>query len=507
MTRRLLNRLTALEVQHLSKPGKYADGGGLNLIIGTRGQKRWAYIYTRHGRRFELGLGAVRDVPLAAARTQATEYREALAVDKDPRSVRQAAERRTTFGDYAAAYLETMTPTWRNPKHAQQWVMTVTVYAAPLHKKLIHEIVTDDVVRVLKPRWLETPETADRLRGRIEKILDSAKAMGLRDGDNPARWRGHLDQILPKRRSRGRGHHTALPFEQLPDFLQKLGERSGDAARALEFTILTAARTREVIGARWEEFDLDEGLWTVPGERMKAAKDHRVPLSAPAIALLKRIGRKTGSAFVFTQGPKKKPLSNMAMAMILRRMDVLVTVHGFRSSFRDWAAETTNFSNEVCEMALAHAIPGKSEAAYRRGDLFLKRRRLMEQWGRFCAGTPETSVAAGPEVLPQGLYPTEEERTSLLALLSHARCALCGSGWGDPCRSPDDAALPWGQSHDRRFMRLVEDWSLTSDGDLATTLASAKVSSQASKAATVKLEIVRRALSPAAWLDYLASAV
>ena len=185
MTRRLLNRLTALEVQHLTEPGKYADGGGLNLIVGTRGQKRWVYIYTHHGRRFELGLR----VPLATARAQATEYREALAADKDPRSIRQAADRRITFGDYAAGYLETMAPTWRNPKHAQQWVTTVTKYAAPLHKKLIHEIVTDDVVRVLKPRWLETPETADRLRGRIEKILDSAKAMGLRDGDNPARWR------------------------------------------------------------------------------------------------------------------------------------------------------------------------------------------------------------------------------------------------------------------------------------------------------------------------------
>ncbi|WP_454884960.1 tyrosine-type recombinase/integrase [Sphingomonas oryzagri] len=507
MTRRTLNRLTAVEIQNLRTPGKYADGGGLCLIISANGLKRWSYIYTRHRRRFELGLGTARDVTLAAARAKAAEYREALAADKDPRSVKRSAERRVTFGDYAKEYLELMSPTWRNPKHVQQWVMTVTKYAAPLHKRLLHEITTEDVVRVLRPRWLVTPETADRLRGRIEKILDSAKAMDLRDGDNPARWRGHLDQILPPRRKLGRGHHAALAFDKLPSFMDDLRRRDWGAARALEFVILTAARTKEVVGARWSEFDLGERVWTVPASRMKAGRSHRVPLSAQAISILEQIEPKDGEAPVFTEGRYGKPLSNMAMPMILRRLGKPVTVHGFRSTFRDWAAETTNFPNEVCEMALAHAIQGKSEAAYRRGDLFLKRRGLMEQWGRFCSGAAEQPVVGGLNALAEGLYLIEEERIALHGLLSNARCALCGSGWGDPCRATDDTEIDWPHSHDRRFLRLVEDWALASDSELGNALSSSKAGAQPPKAAILKLEIARRSLSPPAWIEYLAMAV
>lgn len=507
MTRRVLNRLTAIGIQHLNTPGKYTDGGGLSLIIDEQGHKRWTYIYTRRGRRFELGLGSARDVSLAAARLKAAELREAQANDQDPKSVKRAAERHTAFGAYAAEYIELMKPTWRNEKHVAQWEMTIGKYAAPLHKKLIHEITTDDVVRVLRPRWLQTPETADRLRGRIEKILDSAKAMGLRDGDNPARWKGHLDQILPKRRARGRGHHSALPYDAMSAFMADLDTRAGDAGQALAVTILTAARTTEIIEARWLEFDLAEKVWIVPASRMKAAKEHRVPLSPQALAILERRGPRQDNSLVFTQGTSRNPLSNMAMAMLLRRMGIGVTVHGFRSTFRDWAAETTNFPNEVCEMALAHAIPGKSEAAYRRGDLFLKRRRLMEQWGRFCAGARDEVVTGGLHNLPDRLYPDETERGALLSALTNARCALCGAGWGDLCRAPDDTPLSWSQSHDRRFMRLVEDWALASDADLVTALAQAVRQDQAPRAAVVKLEMARRSLTPAAWGDYLARAV
>lgn len=503
MTRHVLNRLSAAEVQSLKTPGRYVDGGGLHLIIDETGHKRWTFRYTRSGKRLDLGLGRVQDVPLASARSKAAEYREANAAGIDPKALRDEADRNVTFGDYADGYIETMRPSWRNAKHADQWVMTLTKYAAPLRGKLIHEITTSDVVAVLKQRWQKTPETAERLRGRIESVLDSAKALGLRDGDNPARWRGHLDQVLPRRRRLGRGHHAALPFDCMAAFMTDLRERPGLAAKALAFTILTAARTSEVLEARWEEFDIGDALWTVPGTRMKAGRDHRVPLSPQAIAILSGLDQRGCDGLVFSR-TGRKPQSIMAMAMVMRRMEETATVHGFRSTFRDWAAEVTNFPNEVCEMALAHSIPGKAEAAYRRGDLFLKRRRLMEQWGRYCTGVQEQTSAGDRSVGIPAL--DEAERESIHALLANARCPLCGSGWGDPCRTANDALLDWSQSHEHRYSRLVADWQLATDQDLVEQLAAARGGAQIAKIGVIKLELARRSLTPSAWVRFAVGA-
>jgi integrase len=290
-----------------------------------------------------------------------------------------------------------MRPSWRNAKHAAQWEMTLREYAAPLRPLSVDKIVTDNVLSVLKPIWSIKPETASRLRGRIERVLDAAKAQGLRSGENPARWRGHLDQLLPKRQQLTRGHHAAMNYGGLAAFMANLRGREGTAARALEFAILTAARSGEVLGACWDEFDLERAVWTVPASRMKAGREHRVPLSKSALKILKALQQVRAGGFLFlgqklstTGAETGTRLSDMALEMVLRRMGIKnATVHGFRSSFRDWAAETTNFPNEVCEAALAHVIGNKAEAAYRRGDLFNKRRKLMEAWADYCA-TPKT---------------------------------------------------------------------------------------------------------------------
>jgi len=283
-----------------------------------------------------------------------------------------------------------MRPAWRNAKHASQWEMTLREYAAPLRRLPVDKISTDDVVSVLKPLWNDKPETASRLRGRIERVLDAAKAQGLRSGENPARWRGHLDQLLPRRQRFTRGHHAAMPYAAVPAFLHDLRARQATAALALEFAVLTAARSGEVLGGRWDEVDLDRAIWTVPASRMKAGREHRVPLSKRAMEILKAIHECRNGDYVFPGQKPGKPLSVMALEMVLRRMKIDdVTVHGFRSSFRDWAAECTNFPNEVCEAALAHVIGNKAEAAYRRGDLFDKRRKLVDAWAAYCS-TPQT---------------------------------------------------------------------------------------------------------------------
>jgi integrase len=269
--------------------------------------------------------------------------------------------------------------------------MTLRDYAAPLRRLPADKITTDDVLSVLKPVWNTRPETASRLRGRIERVLDAAKAHGLRSGENPARWRGHLDQLLPKRQQLARGHHAAMSYADLPAFIEDLQAREGSAARALEFAILTAARSGEVLGASWEEFDLEGAAWTVPATRMKAGREHRVPLSRRALKIVRAMHDIREGDFVFAGQKPGSPLSVMALEMVLRRMKIDdATVHGFRSAFRDWAAECTNFPNEVCEAALAHVIENKAEAAYRRGDLFEKRRKLMDAWGTYCT-TPKAS--------------------------------------------------------------------------------------------------------------------
>ena len=382
---RQINRLNARAVATLTEHGRHADGGGLYLSISPNGGRRWVFLYRWHGKPTEIGFGSARDVTLARARELAKDARGRLAERINPKEARKPMEG-ATFGECADRLIATMRPSWRNGKHAAQWEMTLGQYAAPVRRLPAHAITTDDVLSVLKPLWNEKPETASRLRGRIERVLDAAKAQGLRSGDNPARWRGHLDQLLPKCPRLTRGHHAAMSYGDVPAFIGDLQSRRATAALALEFTILTAARSGEVLGARWDEFDLERAVWTVPAYRMKAGREHRVPLSTRALKIIKALHQADGGVFLFAGHKPGKPLSGMALEMVLRRMKRDdVTVHGFRSAFRDWAAECTHFTNEVCEAALAHTVTNKVEAAYRRGDLFEKRRRLMEAWAAFCS--------------------------------------------------------------------------------------------------------------------------
>ena len=388
---RSINKLSARAVETLKALGRYSDGGNLYLSISANGGRRWVFMYRFGGKQREMGLGSASraGTSLARARELAAEARIALAAGLDPLEARQAriqAERIVpSFGECADTYIETHRNSWRHEKHLAQWRMAVTTHCAPIRAIPIDKIDTEAVLKVLKPIWERLPETAKRLRGRIEKVLDAAAVRGFRTGDNPARWRGHLQNLLAKPKTLTRGHHAALPYEKLPDFLAQLRCRQSIAAQALEFAILTACRSGEVLGARWEEIDLDKAVWVIPGSRMKAGKEHRVPLSARAVAILTALQEMRTSDFVFPGNASGKPLSGMAMAMQLRRMKADdITVHGFRSTFRDWASETTSFPHEVCEQALAHAIGNKTEAAYRRGDLFEKRRKLMEAWAAYC---------------------------------------------------------------------------------------------------------------------------
>jgi integrase len=382
---RKINRLNARLVATVTKLGRHADGGGLYLSISPNGGRRWVFLFRWHGKPTEIGFGSARDVTLARARELASQARTKLAEGVNPKDARKATEG-ATFGECADRYIEAMRPSWRNEKHAAQWEMTLRDYAAPLRRLPVDKITTDDVLSVLKPLWNEKPATASRLRGRIERVLDAAKARGLRSGENPARWRGHLDQLLPKRQQLTRGHHAAMNYTELPAFMSDLRARQATAAQALEFAILTAARSGEVLGARWDEFDLDRAVWTVPATRMKAGREHRVPLSPRALKIVKAMHEARNGDFVFPGQKQGKPLSVTGLHTVLRRMKIEgATVHGFRSAFRDWAAECTNCPNEVCEAALAHVIENKAEAAYRRGDLFDKRRELMEAWAVYCA--------------------------------------------------------------------------------------------------------------------------
>ena len=376
-------------MQHTAKPGRHSDGGGLYLFISPGGRRRWIFRYARAGKTVEMGLGSAGKggVTLASARELAAEARRVLTAGGNPleakRSAAGASATAPNFGTVADGYVELMRPSWRNAKHAWQWQATLTSYAAPIRHLGVDRVGTDDVLSVLRPIWQGKPETAQRLRGRIERVLDHAKARGLRSGENPARWRGHLDQLLPKRQRLSRGHHKALPYDRVADFCQELRTRDAVAARLLEFTILTAARSGEARGGRWDEFDFAKALWTVPASRMKAGREHRVPLSERAVAIVEEMSGIRVGDYVFPSR-NSRPLSDMAMLKLLQRMGHHdITVHGFRSAFRDWAAETTSFPHEVCEMALAHAVGSKVEAAYRRGDLFEKRRGLMEAWSVF----------------------------------------------------------------------------------------------------------------------------
>lgn len=382
-----LNKLTARGVTSITKPGRHGDGGGLYLVVDKSGAKRWVFLYRRDGTLREMGLGGLKSVPLARARELAGQAREKLQAGVDPIAAKNSAPVIVpTFGEEADDFIGAMAPQFRNAKHLDQWKMTLKVYAKPLRSKRVDEITTADVLEVLKPIWLTKPETAARLRGRIERVLDAAKAKGHRSGENPALWRGHLDKLLPKRKKLSRGHHAAMPYMDVPAFIGDLRQRDAMAARALEFTILTAARTGETFGATWKEIDVEAALWTVPAERMKAGRDHRVPLTPRVVEILTELADlgTEPNAYVFPGQKGGRPLSVMAMDMILRRMKVDFTVHGFRSSFRDWSGNETAFPRDLAEAALAHVVGDQTERAYRRSDALEKRRKLMTAWANFC---------------------------------------------------------------------------------------------------------------------------
>jgi integrase len=407
---RVGNKLTALSIKNATKPGLYGDGHGLYLQVSQFGTKSWLFRFMLNGTARKMGLGALHTVSLAEARKRAAAARLAVHDDEDPIEARTAsrtaresaakveAAKAITFAQCAEAYIAANQAGWKNRKHRDQWVATFNptkrgrktfpAATAAINDLPIHSIDTGLVLKAIEPIWTSTPETASRVRGRIEAVLNWATTRNYRSGENPARWRGHLNNVLPNRtKVRRVAHHSALPFADAPAFMAALRSRFSISARALEFTILTAARTGETILATWAEFDLDAGVWIVPAERMKAEREHRVPLSNRTIEILRSLPR--AGKFVFPGAMAAKPLSNMAMLQLLRGMrDDGITVHGFRSTFRDWAAERTAYPNHVIEMALAHAIGDKVEAAYRRGDLFDTRRRLMDAWADYCASVP-----------------------------------------------------------------------------------------------------------------------
>ena len=401
---RTLNRLSPLKVQKLKAKGLHADGGGLYLRISDSGTKAWMFRFGEGGKLRDMGLGPLHTISLPRARELARECRELRLQGIDPIAHRRAAlaarkasdARAMTFKQCADAYIASHEAGWRNALHRQQWSNTLAQHVHPVLGALpVAAVDTALVLKAIEPIWKTIPETASRTRGRVEAVLDFAKARGYRTGENPARWRGHLDQLLPARAKVARvRHHPALPYAEMGAFMAELRQDGSIGARALEFTILTAARTGEVLGAPWNEIDTVSKVWAIPGQRMKGGREHRVPLSAAALAVLDQMRRIRTSDFVFP-GVRGR-LTHKTMTLVLRHLrNGDLTVHGFRSAFRDWAGEQTNFPREVCEQALAHAIPGAAEAAYRRGDFIEKRRRLMDAWAAFCA-KPSGASAVTP---------------------------------------------------------------------------------------------------------------
>jgi integrase len=383
MARRISKRLTSRTVD-TAPPGKHADGEGLYLVVAPGGARKWVFRYMRDGRAREMGLGKATGAGLADARRKTAEARAKLMDGLDPLSEKAKTAGVPTFGELADEVRKSLSAGFRNEKHRAQWKSTLETYAAPIRALRVDAVDTADVLTCLRPIWTAKPETASRVRGRIEKILDAAKAKGFRIGENPARWRGHLDHLLPKQSKLSRGHHGALPYSAIPTFLANLRERQGISVLALEFTILTAARSGEVMGALWSEIDISAKVWTVPSHRMKAGREHRVPISARSLQILADMEVVRNGDYVFPGSKPKQPLSVMALEMALRRVGKQgSTVHGFRSSFRDWAGNETSFPRELAEQALAHVIGDQAEQAYRRGDALERRRELMEAWARY----------------------------------------------------------------------------------------------------------------------------
>lgn len=393
---RKAKELTAIEVKNLTSPGLHFVGGvaGLALQVNDNGARSWILRVQIGKKRRDMGLGGFPDVTLAQAREDARAARTKIKSGVDP--IEQARSARSaliaaqlsmlTFEQASSQYINAHRSAWKNEKHQKQWETTLAVYVHPkIGKMLVRDVGLPQVLSVLEPIWTTKTETASRVRGRIESVLDWATARGYRDGLNPARWRGHLDKLLPKPSKVAKvEHHDALPVTAVGAFMVELRKMEGTGARALDFAILTAARSGEVRGATWNEIDLDAAIWTIPGERMKAGREHRVPLSRDAVALLRSLPRHADTDLVFV-GARGGQLSDMTLSAVIRRMGAPCVPHGFRSTFRDWAAERSSYPSEMAEMALAHTISNKVEAAYRRGDLFEKRRRMMEDWARFCA--------------------------------------------------------------------------------------------------------------------------
>lgn len=412
---RQINKLTPLAISKANKTGLYGDGVGLYMQIGPTGAKSWLFRFMRNGKAREMGLGPLHTVNITEARAKAAECRKQLLEDKDPINERNSIAlarkledaRSMTFKQCAETYIQTHKAGWKNAKHISQWENTLRDYVYPTIGDIPVAVVdTDLVLKCLSGIWTTKTETATRVRGRVESILDWATSSKYRQGENPARWRGHLDNLLaaPTKIAKVQ-HHAALPYEKIAEFMKSLHDEEGVAASALEFAILTAGRTNEIIEARWAEIDLEKATWTIPAERMKMKKEHRVPLSAEALKILREMLAVKHSDYVFPGKKDKKPLSNMALLMTLRRMGFgHLTAHGFRSTFRDWAAETTAHPREVAEMALAHSVGDKVEESYRRGDLFAKRRQIMEDWAQYCrfsssVGIDEPTNGEGPAVL------------------------------------------------------------------------------------------------------------
>lgn len=395
------HKLTDSKIRTLTS-GIHSDGDGLYLKVQPGGTRSWTFIWKRFGRRREIGLGpygnGARHVSLATARAKAEEARQIVGRGGDPKTdmaERRAAIAVVTFKHVADEYILTMQAKWRGRATLANWRRCVDIYCAPVHKVPIDKLSTDDVVRVLRPLWHDKIETATKVRERIKLVLDHAKARGLRSGDNPATWRGHLDQILPAHSKLDRSHHAAMPYADVPAFLQRLRGAGGVGARALEFAILTAVRSGEARGARWSEIDLDAKVWTIAATRMKSEKAHRVPLSDRALEIVYEMKATALSDLVFPGQRDNRPLSDMTMLKALKTAGGgEFTVHGFRSSFRDWTSEETNFQRETAEAALAHALGDSTERAYRRGDALEKRRALMTAWASYCAGEGGANVVA-----------------------------------------------------------------------------------------------------------------
>ena len=425
-------KLSALQVTKLSKPGLYGDGGGLTLQITQAGAKSWLFRFMREGKAHGMGLGATHTVSLAEARVKALEARKLLADGLNPLTVKKQKQlaatleraKTMTFDQCASAYIEAHKSSWKNAKHIDQWTNTLATYVSPVIGRLpVAEIDTALVVKCLSPIWQAKTETASRLRGRIESVLGWATTSGYRTGENPARWKGHLENLLANiSKSSRTKNHPSLPWQRIRDFMAALKAREGNAARAMEFSIITACRSGEVRGAQWSEFDFNEKVWSIPAERMKARREHQVPLSQAALAILASMQPEyvalneqesdSATSKIIFAGTKGQALSDMSLTAVIRRMNSDkdkptwvdangdgITVHGFRSTFRMWAAETTSYPREVAEHALAHQLPDAVERAYQRGTQFSKRRSLMAEWGAYCTTIQTHAVKAATGAL------------------------------------------------------------------------------------------------------------